>query len=193
MRPSTSRPARLLGTATCVAALGLASACGSGSSAPADPPAAHISAAPTADPHAGMSGMDGMGGMGGMGHGEGSGAVELYAVQTGELGVVVTDGAGRLLYGSAQDTNNPPTSRCTGACAQEWLPVVVPPGQEPELLGVDASTVGRYARDDGSSQLTLGGWPLYANRADDGESHTAAPDAHGAWFVMTPQGERKQV
>ena len=153
--------------------------------------AADTTAAAQAQDQAGQ-GMGGMGGMGGM-HGEGSGGVELYAVQTGALGVVVTDGEGRVLYGSHQDANNPPTSRCTAACAQEWLPVVVPPGQEPELLGVNADKVGRVTRDDGGSQLTLGGWPVYVNKNDNGELATAAPDAHGAWFVMTPQGAKKEV
>ena len=133
-----------------------------------------------------MSGMSGM-------HGEAPGGVQLYAVQTGPLGVVVTDGEGRVLYGSHQDANNPPTSRCTAACAQEWLPVVVPPGQQPELLGVDADRVGRVTRADGGSQLTLGGWPVYVNKNDDGQLAAAAPDAHGAWFLMTPQGEKKEV
>lgn len=181
MRSLNLRPARLLGAAACVAALGLATACG-GASAPAAPPVA-ISAAPSADPHAGMAGM---------GHGA-QGGLELYAVQTGPLGVVVTDGSGRLVYGSGGDTNNPPASHCTDTCAQQWLPLVVPAGEQPQLLGVDADTVGRYAREDGSSQLTLGGWPVYVNRDDDGGSNTAAPDAHGAWFVMTPQGERVAV
>jgi predicted lipoprotein with Yx(FWY)xxD motif len=193
VRSSTSRPVRLLAATTCAAALGLAAACGGGSSAPAGTPAPAPAAAPSADPHAGMSGMDGMSGMGGMAHGEGAGGVELYAVQTGPLGVVVTDGQGRLLYGSMKDTNTPPTSRCTGECTREWLPVTVPAGQEPELLGVKPESVGRYARPDGTSQLTLAGWPVYVNRDDDGEAHTAAPSAPGAWFVLTPQGERKQV
>ena len=187
---------RLLGAAACVAALGMASACASGSSAPTDPAAARISAAPTAAPQAGaddmggMAGMDGMSGMPGMAP---PGTVELYAVQTGPLGIVVTDGQGRVLYGSVSDANDPPTSRCTGSCAQEWIPVVVPAGQEPVLLGVDAKRIGRYTRDDGSSQLTLSGWPVYVNRQDDGGSYTVAPGAQGAWFVLSPQGERRQV
>ena len=148
--------------------------------------------AQTADTGAAAQAGQGGGGMAGM-HGEGSDGVELYAVQTGALGVIVTDGDGRVLYGSHQDANNPPTSRCTAACAQEWLPVVVPPGQEPDLLGVDADKVGRVTRDDGGSQLTLGGWPVYVNKNDNGELAAAAPDAHGAWFVMTPQGRTKEV
>jgi predicted lipoprotein with Yx(FWY)xxD motif len=176
----TSRAARLLGAATCVAALGLATACGSDSAPPA-PPAAPASVA--AGSAAGGNAMPGME----------SGGLELYAVQTGPLGVVVTDGEGRLVYGSDHDMTDPPMSMCTGTCTQEWLPLVVPAGQQPDLLGVDADKVGRVARDDGSSQLTLGGWPVYVNRHDDGGLKKAAPDAHGTWFAMTPQGQRVPV
>lgn len=183
----------MLGTAVCAASVGLATACGSapapaassGPSAPAAPDAAAASRA--AAEHAATGHAEGH-----MGHGSGA-AVELYAVQTGSLGVVVTDGSGRLLYGSDQDGNDPPASRCTGECTQEWLPLVVPTGEEPDLLGVTPDKVGRLARDDGSSQLTLGGWPVYVNKDDDGALKSAAPDAHGAWFVMTPEGQKVAV
>jgi predicted lipoprotein with Yx(FWY)xxD motif len=180
----------VLGTSACAVALGLAAACG-GASAPAASSAAALPApvSAAADPNAGHGGMSGMAGMPGMS----SSAVELYAVQTGTLGVVVTDGGGRLLYGSDQDGNNPPTSHCTGTCAQEWLPLVVPQGEQPDLLGVDPDQVGRLTRDDGSSQLTLGGWPVYVNISDTGELKAAAPDAYGAWFVITPQGKKVPV
>jgi predicted lipoprotein with Yx(FWY)xxD motif len=193
-----------LGVAASVAVLGITSAYG-GHSAHDASPAAAVSA-PAAGDQAAAGGHD-MGGMdtggtdaaggsaedaGGM-PGMGSGGVELYAVQTGTLGIVATDGAGRLLYGSAADGNNPPTSRCTGACAQEWQPVVVPKGQQPQLLGVDAKQVGSIGREDGSSQLTLGGWPIYVNRDDDGALRAAAPAAHGSWFVMTPQGGKVAI
>ena len=185
----TSRAARLLGAAACVAALGLTTACG-GSSSPT-PPAPSAAAVPAGDAAAAAHGAGGHGGqaMAGM-PGMGSGGLELYAVQTGSLGVVVTDGEGRLVYGSDQDMTDPPMSMCTGTCTQEWQPLVVPAGQQPDLLGVDADKVGRIAREDGSSQLTLGGWPVYVNRHDDGGLKAAAPDAHGAWFVITPQGRR---
>ncbi len=199
MRPPTSRIARLLGAASCTAALGLAAACG-GASAPASsaagPSAAAAAPSHGAAGHGAQSGHGGQSGQGGQaghsGHG-GSGKVELYAVQTGGLGIVVTDGSGRLVYGSGADANNPPASRCTGACAQQWQPLVVPAGQEPDLLGVDADRVGRLAREDGSSQLTLGGWPVYVNRNDDGALKVASADAHGSWFVMTPQGQKVPV
>ncbi len=187
---SRTAVARLLGAAACVAALGLSTACGS-STAPAAPPAAP--AAPvTVDEAAGQA-ATGHGGHSGHSGSSAAGStdLELYAVQTGTLGVVVTDGEGRVLYGSAGDQADPPQSHCTDACAQAWQPLTVPAGQEPQLLGVEATVVGRLARPDGSSQLTLGGWPVYVNRNDDGQLKVAAPGLQAAgWFAMSPAGEK---
>jgi predicted lipoprotein with Yx(FWY)xxD motif len=148
--------------------------------------ATQASAAPAGHSMAGMEDMPGMENMPGMG----GGGVTLYAVQTGTLGIIVTDGGGHVLYGSVKDANDPPAARCTGTCADEWEPLVVPGGQQPQLLGVKADQVGRVERSDGADQLTLGGWPVYINKSDTGELEAAAPDAHGAWFAMTPQGEK---
>jgi predicted lipoprotein with Yx(FWY)xxD motif len=112
-------------------------------------------------------------------------------VQTGPLGIVLTDGSGHLMYRSDADSANPPASTCTDACAQTWIPVTAPPDQELELAGVKKDLVGRLQRPDGSSQLTLAGWPLYRNRDDDGSLATAGQNgAGGTWFVVTPQGEK---
>jgi predicted lipoprotein with Yx(FWY)xxD motif len=185
---------RLLGAVVCAAALGLAAACGS-SPAPAATAAAPVTFADTAD-QAAAGGHSGHGGHAGHSGGSATGAaeLELYAVQTGTLGVVVTDGNGRVLYGSSGDQTNPPQSHCADACAESWLPLTVAAGQEPELLGVDATAVGRLARPDGSSQLTLGGWPVYLNRNDDGQLKVAAPGLQAAgWFAMSPAGEKVVV
>lgn len=190
----TFRSARLLGAAACLAAFGLTTACGGTSTPPASSAAAPAPAA-ASNAAAGQGGHS-MAGMGSGGHsmpGMGSGGLELYAVQTGSLGVVVTDGQGRLVYGSDQDMTDPPMSMCTGTCTQEWQPLVVPAGQQPDLLGVDADQVGLIARADGGGQVTLGGWPVYVNLHDDGGLKAVAPGAHGAWFAMTPQGERVPV
>ena len=185
---SRTAVARLLGAATCVAALGLSTACGS-STAPAAPPAAPV----TVDEAAGQAATGHGGGHSGHSgsYAAGSTDLELYAVQTGTLGVVVTDGEGRVLYGSAGDQADPPQSHCTDACAQAWQPLTVPAGQEPQLLGVEATVVGRLARPDGSSQLTLGGWPVYVNRGDDGQLKQAGPGLQSqGWFAMSPAGTK---
>ena len=181
---SRTAVARLLGAAACVSALGLSTACGS-STAPAAPPVTVDEAADqAATGHGGHSGHSGS-------SAAGATDLELYAVQTGTLGIVVTDGEGRVLYGSAGDQADPPQSHCTDACAQAWQPLTVPAGQEPQLLGVEATVVGRLARPDGSSQLTLGGWPVYVNRNDDGQLKVAAPGLPAAgWFAMSPTGEK---
>jgi len=124
------------------------------------------------------------------GHGA-SGAVGLYAVQTGPLGVIATDAGGHLLYRSDADTADPPASACTGGCTTTWLPLVVPDGMEPELLGVDASLVGRLERAGGDDQLTLAGWPLYRHRDDTGGLLDAGQHgADGTWFAITPPAGR---
>jgi predicted lipoprotein with Yx(FWY)xxD motif len=133
-------------------------------------------------------------GTGHAGHGAaagGAGPVQLYAVQTGPLGAIATDGAGRLLYRSDADSASPSSSRCAGACVQTWHPLLVVPGEEPELLGVDPADVGRLDRPDGGRQLTLAGWPLYVRADDTGELTTAgANGADGTWFVVTPTGAK---
>src|SRR4249920_3401380 len=97
---SRTAAARLIVAAVGAAVLRLTTACGSGATTPAAAPAAPATVADTAaqaaDGHSGHSGHAGMAGMGSTG-------LELYAVQTGTLGVVVTDGEGRVLYGSDAD------------------------------------------------------------------------------------------
>ncbi|MBW0135199.1 hypothetical protein [Pseudonocardia abyssalis] len=120
-----------------------------------------------------------------------TGGVGLYAVQSGPLGVVATDTDGHLLYRSDADSADPPTSTCTGACAQTWLPLTVADGAEPELLGVDEERVGRLPRPDGDDQLTLAGWPLYHHVDDTGGlTDTGQNGADGTWFAVTPTGEK---
>ncbi|HLU59643.1 MAG TPA: hypothetical protein VKZ81_29620 [Pseudonocardia sp.] len=155
--------------------------------------AADPSPAPSAAADGPDGGHDGgHGGAHGSGHGgHGGPAPALFAVQTGPLGVVVTDGSGRLVYRSDADSADPPTSNCVDECAQTWIPVTAPADQELELAGVKRDLVGRLQRPDGSSQLTLAGWPLYYHRDDDGTLTDAGHNGEGGtWFVVTPKGEK---
>jgi predicted lipoprotein with Yx(FWY)xxD motif len=178
---------RILSGPVVLAALIGATACGASEPAPAAAPDPAPTAAP--DAHGGHEGGHG-GGHGGHGSADGP-APALFAVQTGPLGIVLTDGSGHLVYRSDADRADPPTSNCLDACAQTWIPVTAPPDQELELAGVKKDLVGRLQRPDGSSQLTLAGWPLYRNRDDDGLLATAGRNgADGTWFVVTPKGEK---
>lgn len=180
-RAAASRRTLVL-VAGCVAALGLVAAIAfvAGSATRSTEPAATDPSVVAAAPggHAGHGG-------------DGGGGLELYAVQAA-FGTVVTDGEGRVLYGSDQDGNAPAAARCAGACARGWEPLVVPAGVQPDLLGVGAAAVGRVTRGDGSSQLTLGGWPVYVNEADDGALKSAVKGGSG-WFALGPQGDKVPV
>ncbi|GAA3091994.1 hypothetical protein GCM10010464_64720 [Pseudonocardia yunnanensis] len=155
------------------------------SAAPPPAPAAPPAAAPSAAQQPGEHGEHG-------GHqGHESSAPALWAVQTGPLGVVTTDGSGHLMYRSDADSANPPTSNCTGECAQSWLPVLVTAGEKPQLLGVDPGAVGTITRPEGTTQLTLAGWPLYRNRDDPGGNPNAGRNGQdNTWFVITPTGDK---
>jgi predicted lipoprotein with Yx(FWY)xxD motif len=121
----------------------------------------------------------------------GSGGLQLWATQSRALGTVTLDGAGRIVYRSDADGNNPPVSRCTGECAERWVPLTVADGQEPDLLGIKPEHFGTFRREDGALQVTLAGWPLYTVAGDRGaHDDTGANGAEGLWFAVTPTGEK---
>ncbi len=112
----------------------------------------------------------------------------LTAVRAFDLGQIVVDGGGFTIYRYDRDSANPPKSTCTGACAQQWKPV--PAAATEHLTGLDQSLVGTLTRDDGTDQATLGGWPLYRYTKDEMPGETAGQGMAGAWFPITPRGEK---
>lgn len=121
-----------------------------------------------------------------------AGGVTLAAAEVGRLGQVVTDQNGLTLYRFDKDKAKPSVSNCTEACAKTWPPALGDPASV-QLQGVDESLVGSVTREDGTEQLTLGGWPLYTFAKD-----TAAGDAKGqgvgkTWFAVTPKGKKAQA
>jgi predicted lipoprotein with Yx(FWY)xxD motif len=117
--------------------------------------------------------------------------VELWAVQSGPLGVVVTDGGGMPIYRYDRDGTKPPTSTCTGDCTKQWPPVVLAGDKQPELDGIDPALVGTIQRPDGQRQVTLAGWPLYRHTGDDGGLATTYGNGlDKAWYAISPSGDR---
>jgi predicted lipoprotein with Yx(FWY)xxD motif len=114
--------------------------------------------------------------------------VRLAARPAPGLGTVVTDAGGFTLYRFDRDTPRPPASTCVAECATAWPPVVVDPEGALNLEGVDRSAVGMVQRPDGTSQLTIGGWPVYRYAGDTAPGTTAGQGVDGAWFAVTPDG-----
>jgi predicted lipoprotein with Yx(FWY)xxD motif len=182
------RPEIRRGVVLALAASALLAASACGNSTPAAPAAAAAATqAPATHDMGTMNGMPMSGDMGGMQMGSGT---ELWAVQTSPLGVIVTDGTGRMLYRSDADRANPPAANCTGTCATTWVPLRVTDGQPPDLEGVDQAKVGTVARADGAAQITLAGWPLYWHQGEAPGLATAGSNGKDGWFVASPTGAK---
>ncbi|MTD52863.1 hypothetical protein [Amycolatopsis pithecellobii] len=118
--------------------------------------------------------------------------VQLTRASANGLNPIVRDGAGFTLYRFDKDTANPSRSNCNGDCAKTWPPVLVKPGSRVFVNGVPASKVGVVARDDGSRQLTIGGWPIYRFSKDTAAGQTNGQGVGGTWFAVSPAGAKVQ-
>ncbi|QSY49249.1 MULTISPECIES: hypothetical protein [Streptomyces] len=116
--------------------------------------------------------------------------VQLSASKAGALNPVVVNGAGFTLYRFDKDTASPSKSTCNGECASTWPPVVVARGGKIFLDGVDKSKVGTVKRDDGTLQVTVGGWPVYRFSKDTKPGETKGQGVGGTWFGVTPDGKK---
>ncbi|MFC4865636.1 MULTISPECIES: hypothetical protein [Streptomonospora] len=115
----------------------------------------------------------------------------IGVVEDTEAGPVVSDSDGYTLYAYTGDTAEPPTSTCSGECAEQWPPALVRGGLSTD--GVARSLVGRMKRSDGGTQLTLSGWPLYRFSGDVDPGDVYGQGADGTWFAMTPSGTRAEA
>jgi predicted lipoprotein with Yx(FWY)xxD motif len=95
------------------------------------------------------------------------------------------DAGGRTLYLFQQDTGT--TSTCSGDCATTW-PALTTDGAPTAGDGAQASLLGTTARDDGTTQVTYAGHPLYLFSGDAAPGDTNGQGIGGVWFASTPDG-----
>ena len=101
-----------------------------------------------------------------------------------ELGDILVGPNGLTLY--IFDADAPGMSNCSGGCAAAWPPLEVA-GE----LGVPAAvtaTPGTITRDDGATQGTLGGLPLYYFSGDSSPGDTNGQGVNGVWSAVTLAG-----
>lgn len=98
-----------------------------------------------------------------------------------DLGPTVVDGDGFTLYGFTQDTAT--ASACIGACADNWPPVT---GDTKVGNDLDANLFTTITRDDGSTQLVFGDWPLYRFVGDSAPGDVSGQGVNEVWFVIGP-------
>lgn len=112
----------------------------------------------------------------------------VKSVDVPRVGHVLVDDSGKTLYLFLADARN--DSSCYGACASVWPPVLTS-GKPTAEHGVVTDKLSTYRRDDGGTQVTYNGHPLYYYQADTraGDVYGEAADQFGAeWYAITPAG-----
>lgn len=124
---------------------------------------------------------------------EPSTAVAVVAVgNAANVGQVLVDSKGMTLYYFEKDQKGSGQSKCSGACASAWPPLITS-GSAKLMSGVQSSMLGTIKRSDGTTQVTYAGWPLYTFVGDKkpGEDNGTDSKAFGAtWYPLHPNGEK---
>ncbi len=101
-----------------------------------------------------------------------------------DLGTILVDDEGNTLYLFMPDAQG--ASTCVDACAATW-PALAGPAAAGD--GVDDGLLGTADRpDDGSSQATYNGWPLYHFASDAAPGDTNGQGVGDVWFVVDADG-----
>jgi len=118
----------------------------------------------------------------------GAGSVGVQA-HSSQYGRVLFDQRGYVLYGFTADS--PRASRCYGACARAWPPLLAKSTPR-ALRGVDRAKLGTVTRRSGAKQVTYAGHPLYYYVGDTKPGRILCQDVleyGGRWLVVAPSGK----
>ncbi len=126
---------------------------------------------------------------------EGEPEGEPMPISLGEasgVGKILVDSEGMTLYYFQKDQKGSGKSKCEGACAEAWPPLITE-GEPEAMKGVKAAMLGTIEREDGSTQVTYAGWPLYTFVEDKkpGEDNGTDSKAFGAsWYPLHSNGKK---
>jgi predicted lipoprotein with Yx(FWY)xxD motif len=102
----------------------------------------------------------------------------------------LVDAQGHSLYLFEKDEQR--DSYCNGACASVWPPLETK-GTPHGSAGVDAGALATFKRDDGETQVTYHGHPLYYYAGDassSGKTKGQELEQFGAeWYLINAQGK----
>ena len=122
-----------------------------------------------------------------------SGAAATVAVaDNSKLGQILVNAQDRTLYLFEKDESD--ESYCNGNCAKIWPPFTTKGGPKAGT-GIDGAKLGTVKRDDGTTQVTYNGSPLYLYVSDKkaGEAGGNELDQFGAeWYALRPSGEKAE-
>jgi predicted lipoprotein with Yx(FWY)xxD motif len=155
----------------------LLGACSAGGVAPSSPAAASLSAAGSAS-----------GSSSGGGSATGSAApaaLALSVLNTASNGLILVGPTGGALY--VHQGDGATNSTCTGACLQAWPAVTVAAGGTVSASSQVPGTFATFVRpDDGSTQVTYEGRPLYYWTGDTKPGDVTGQGVNGFAVVSLP-------
>ena len=112
-------------------------------------------------------------------------ALGVTVAQDPKLGAHLAGADGRSLYLLTADSMN--TATCTGSCATAWPPFEVSPGGGVAAGDGVTGTLATITRaDDGKSQVTYNGIPLYYFAKDAKAGDVNGQGVKGVWFLAAP-------
>jgi len=98
------------------------------------------------------------------------------------VGAYMADAKGMTLYYFTKDTVG--KSVCLDGCVEKW-PLYTADKVEPQA-GLAAKDFGSIKREDGKSQVTYKGFPLYYFFKDKKAGDTLGQGVGGVWYVINP-------
>lgn len=115
---------------------------------------------------------------------------DLGVAQSAQYGRYLVDATGKSLYLLEKDADG--TSTCHDACARAWPPLLASQGM-PKALdpSLAQASIGTTPRNDGTTQVTFNGHPLYHYAQDQAAGQVngqGVSDEYGEWHLVTPQG-----
>jgi predicted lipoprotein with Yx(FWY)xxD motif len=109
-------------------------------------------------------------------------------VGSSQFGDVLFDGDDQAIYLFDKETSSTP--ECYGDCAAAWPPVLTD-GEPVAAEGANQKLLGTTERDDGSTQVTYDGQPLYYY-AHEGPGEVLCHNVSefgGLWLVLDANGQ----
>lgn len=120
-------------------------------------------------------------------------APQIQVKHSDKLGDYLTDAHGNTLYLFEKDEKG--MSTCYDKCARAWPPLITDSSVSAGK-GVDADRLSTTSREDGTKQVTYGGWPLYRFVKDDepGDIYGQEVNGFGAeWYAVSPGGTKAEA
>lgn len=108
------------------------------------------------------------------------------ATASSALGTFLVGPDGRTLYVLTKDSAN--TSTCASSCADNWPPLTVSGGQQPQAGSGISGKLATLTRADGATQVSYNGLPLYTFKGDTKAGDTKGQGVGGVWFVALASG-----